>query len=194
MNVNAQYSKPDFAYPKTVSKNALASLDKALADGDGKLLVRALIDYSLAEKAVDNDSMQPVLNKIADIATRERDVATRAMLSLLQADIYTSIYQANRWIYDNRKLPANAAGEDYSLWSGEQFRDKLLSLTEEALSHPEVLKSQKISDYKGVITIQDDSKPFYPTLYDFAAWRSIDILKQLSPSQWMVPGRLALPF
>lgn len=187
MNVNAQYSKPDFAYPKTVSKNALASLDKALADGDGKLLVRALIDYSLAEKAVDNDSMQPVLNKIADIATRERDVATRAMLSLLQADIYTSIYQANRWIYDNRKLPANAAGEDYSLWSGEQFRDKLLSLTEEALSHPEVLKSQKISDYKGVITIQDDSKPFYPTLYDFAAWRSIDILKQLSPSQWMFP-------
>ena len=48
MNVNAQYSKPDFAYPKTVSKNALASLDKALADGDGKLLVRALIAYTLA--------------------------------------------------------------------------------------------------------------------------------------------------
>lgn len=58
MKANAQYSQPNFAYPKTVGKNAVASLDKALADGDGKLLVRSLIDYGLAETAVDRDSLQ----------------------------------------------------------------------------------------------------------------------------------------
>lgn len=187
MTTHAEYSKPDFAYPKTVSKNAVSSLDKALADGDGKLLVRSLIDYSLAEKAIDRDSLQPVLNRIAAITSQEKDAPTRAMLSLLQADIYQALYQAERWTYDRRQLPATAANQDYRLWSGEQFREKLLSLTGEALSDPAALKSQKLSEYTGIITVDNESKPFFPTLYDFAAWRSIETLKSLSPTPYMFP-------
>ncbi len=187
MKANAQYSQPNFAYPKTVGKNAVASLDKALADGDGKLLVRSLIDYGLAETAVDRDSLQPVLDRIAEITAVEKDVVTQSLLSLLQADIYNSIYQNNRWIYDRRELPASAADKDYSLWSGKQFSDKLVQLTSEALTDPALLQSRKLSDYSGVIKVENDSKPFYPTLYDFVAWRSIEILKGLSTEQPLFP-------
>lgn len=56
MSINAsqkQYSEPDFAFPKQVSSQASEMLEKAVADGDGKLAVRALVNYGLAQCAVD---------------------------------------------------------------------------------------------------------------------------------------------
>lgn len=187
MNANAQYAKPDFAYPKTVSKNAMESLEKALNDGDGKKLVRSLINYSLAECAIDNDSLQPVLDKIADITSSEKDAATRSLLYLMQADIYNSIYTRNRWNYDRRELPSSDHG-NYQLWSGEQFCEKIRQLTADALSSPEQLLGHKLSEYKGIVKYDDDAMPFFPTLYDFVAWRSIDILKWLQQKEWVFPA------
>ena len=49
---DSDFDRPDFAYPKTVAKKSLAQLDAASKNGNGQLLVRALINYALAQKQV----------------------------------------------------------------------------------------------------------------------------------------------
>ncbi len=183
LNANNRFPKPDFAFPQKVADNASANLASALEKGDEPLLVRSLIDYAIARNSIDNDSMPQVLARIEDITRAERRPSTRALLNLLSADIYSSIYNDNRWIYDGRQLPASTATADYTLWSGNEFREKILALTAEALADTPALQQTPITDFAGVITVDKDSERFYPTLYDFAAYKSIYLLRQLSPAQ-----------
>ena len=100
---------------------------------------------------------------------------------MLLADIYLDIYQADKWVYDHRELPAAPLPADYTEWSGKQFRSRIDLLCEEALSAADALKKAPIADYQSIIRADRLTRIFYPTLYDFAASFTIRTRKQLSP-------------
>ncbi len=89
----AYASKPDFAYPKQVSKTARKELKNALRIGNGPAVVRSVINLSLADLAADPDSVNMVEQDIAMTASKVKDPATWAMLQLLRADMTDSV----RW-------------------------------------------------------------------------------------------------
>ena len=89
----AYASKPDFAYPKQVSKTARKELKNALRIGNGPAVVRSVINLSLADLAADPDSVNMVEQDIAMTASKVKDPATWAMLQLLRADVTDSV----RW-------------------------------------------------------------------------------------------------
>ncbi len=175
-----RYEKPDFAYPKQVIKTSLADLDIALADGDGKLAVRSLINYELAQSAIDPDSLTQVLTRIQAVTDKEDDPCIKSLLNTLLARIYLDIYQANRWVYDRRDLPATADNDNYTLWSGRNFREKILTLTRDALKSPEALQKAPLNDYNGIIARKEHTTEFYPTLYDFITSQAISTLDDFS--------------
>lgn len=83
-------SKPDFAYPKTVSQNALKELKTALKTNDGPLTVRALMDYGLAQGNINPDSMDDVETLFVKTRKDVKNQATIAMLDLVLADAKNS--------------------------------------------------------------------------------------------------------
>ena len=176
--------QPDFAFPTKVISKSLADLDKAIDTGNGKLIVRSLIDYDLAQCSIDPDSMKVVLDKIKAVTEQQSDPRTKALLNTLLAGTYSAIYTSQRWIYDNRDIPA-APGNDYKLWSGKQFRDTIISLTESSLADADALKSAPLKDYASIILTGDHTCEFYPTLYDFVTLRAITTLKGLSYQNYM---------
>lgn len=177
----AKASEPDFAYPATVTREAEAALTAALRKSDGKATVRALADMALAQSAIGNEKLPPVVKRIEELRDKEKDGVTRSLLSMLLADIYLDIYQADKWVYDHRELPAAPLPADYTEWSGKQFRSRIDLLCEEALSAADALKKAPIADYQSIIRADRLTRIFYPTLYDFAASFTIRTRKQLSP-------------
>lgn len=79
-------SKPDFAFPKTVSKKAEVQLKTALKQHDGPATVRALLDYGLAQTAISPDKLDATMEFFSKTAAKVTDPATKAMIQLAQAD------------------------------------------------------------------------------------------------------------
>ncbi len=191
MSVHAESPKaPDFAFPKTVSKQALADLSLALEKNDAPAVTRDLLNYYVAEQLVDKNSVTTTaaLNRIAEVASSTSDNALRGVLYTLQAKIYAAIYGGQRWVYDSRSLPLEPYPADCSEWSGDQFRARICSLVDSALALAPELQRVPLSEYSSVITTGDTSATsrqtyiYYPTLYDFVATQCISVLNSCGRS------------
>ncbi len=182
MNAQNLPKQPDFAFPKKVKAEAIADYKKAMLDNDGDRIVNSLVAYELSVASIDRDSVSQPLKLIAETATAT-DASTSAILNILLADIYSDIYTSARYKYDRRELPENDAPEDFLLWSGDQFKLKISSLIDSALTSPDALKATKLTKYPRSIKTDSQTLAFYPTLYDFVATKAIKLLNRLSPMQ-----------
>ncbi len=176
---NSKNNAPDFAFPQQVIKDADKMLDKALADGDGTAVVDALIRSGLAQTAISPDSLPSVIYRIEAVADKEKNVVTSALLDLLLAEIYTQYYDNNSYNFDNRPGLATP-GSDITLWSGKEFKTKIVELYQHALSDVPALKKARITDYSSVIDCDKTAAVFYPTLFDFASAQAVDGISSLS--------------
>lgn len=196
-DVSATTTKiPDFAYPKTVSQQAAKSLATAIEKNDGPEITRALINLYLADTRIDGDKAPQAIAKIDSICAASADPVLKAMLLTLGANIYTDLYANNRWKYDARTLPPTPLPADYKEWSGQQFRDRIISLIDSALGYKAELENKPIDTYKSVIDLGEsrskgssslsavrETTIYYPTLFDFVASKSISMLNSLGHIQ-----------
>lgn len=180
VNARQSYTTPDFAYPKTVSAKSVAELDSALKSGDEIKALRQLMDYSLAQSKIGNDNLHDVITKINSVRPLLSQESSQALLSLLKAKIYLDIYTANEYKYDKRNLPLLPLPNNYEEWSGEQFRQVISDLCDDALTAQAQLKTEKLSDYELIIDIKNKDLVYFPTLFDFVAYRTIDFRRHLS--------------
>lgn len=187
--IKANIPQADFAYPQKVSAQAQKDLDKALKADNANATVNALIRLGLAQGAISADKLPAVIERIDDIANRQRDSITRSLLYTLLADIYSEIYFDRRYIYDSRQLPLLPLPDDIFAWSGEQFKTKISEALTAAVEPAETLKSAKITDFATIIAIDDNTSTFYPTLFDFVANKAIDTRKQLNNNAFTMAQR-----
>lgn len=201
MNANTP-TRPDFAYPKTVSEDADKSLARALSESDGPMILRAILDYYLAQTSINSENAQPVLNRIDSICTASADPLLKAMLLTLQADIYSAAYNASRWKYDSRNLPPTPLPTDFNEWSGEQFRNRIDILVGDVLSYKSQLKKVPITAYASVIDMDGQrggqksivnrrlTEIYFPTLYDFVASQCLELLRSNGSIEAFLPWGL----
>lgn len=189
---------PDFSFPKKVSAQSERDLSTALATNDGPAITRALIDYYLAQTRISEDNTLSAIAKIEAVATTTSDPVLKAILSTLEARIYNSVYQNQRWKFDQRNLPLTPLPENYAEWSGSQFIAKINALLDRALLESPALKNTPIKTYSSVIDLggspikrtlshsrinERETQVYYPTLYDFVAYRAITTYRNLAIRQ-----------
>lgn len=182
---NPQTDAPDFAFPQQVIKDADQMLEKALKTGDGTKVVDALIRSGLAQTAISPDSLPSVISKIEVVNAKENDEVTTALLDLLLANIYGEYYQANSRNLNARPELANP-GTDITLWSGKEFKDKIIALYDSALSYADALRIAQIEDYSTIIECDKTTARFYPTLFDFASLQAINGISNLATERMSV--------
>lgn len=176
---SASPQKPDFAFPDKVEKTAQRDLNASLAANDGQGTVSALIHLGLAKQIVNTDSLKPLLAQVARVTDEEKNPVTRALLNALMATMYRQIYQSDSYIYNERET-SDVASDDYTLWSREQFLDKVTALTDSSLKDASLLQKEPISEYSRLVELGATDRIFYPTLYDFIAQTAISNLEAFS--------------
>ena len=182
---------PDFAYPQKVSQTSMETLRTALADGDRQATLRALIDYTLAQSSISPANITRSLSLIDSVATvKTIDTVTRAMLNTLRATIYENVYGNQKWKYDRRSLPLTPLPEDINEWSGQQFRDVIARLYDEALADSTALLASPLTDWKNVVEQDRMTVTYYPTLLDFVASKAITTFSSWNNEPAFYPYRL----
>ena len=178
---------PDFAYPKQVADNAQKNITTSLNTGNGKALVKSLVEYSIAQSLIDADNLPETIERIEEITAKEKDPCIKAILNILLLDIYDGIYNYNRWKYDKRDNPLLPLPKDYNTWDGNQFKHKILELCDSALSNPASLQASSLREYASIITHNSLTFQFYPTLYDFIARHIIEKISKYGDSANTLP-------
>ena len=178
VNAGTTVAKPDFAFPQKVSTQADKDLKSALRDSNGPQILRSFMNYGLAQGLVDADNLPAVVDRMQELRADSHTPATaQSMLALLQATVYQQIFQQNRWTYERRELPIAPLPADYKEWSGKQFKARIEGLIDTALMASDQLKHTPISEWLTVINLKDTDTRYFPTLYDFVAYRAIDMIK-----------------
>lgn len=173
-------NKPDFAFPKKVTQQSEANLDKALRTNNSQQILRSFIDLALAQSAIGQDKIPAVVKRIKEVAKNQKSPETKALLNLLLAKIHLETYHHNDYTYNSRSIPLSPLSEDWTEWSGEQYRSVIEELCNEALKNKSALQSASLSDYSDIITADRQTSVYYPTLYDFIASQVIEIRSNLS--------------
>jgi len=190
ISLYALAEQPDFAFPKKVEQASKKNFEKELKHKNYPEATRSLMNLLLAKGEIDKTSLTeslPLLRKTAEEAT---DSAFKGMLILLQAQITADIYSERRYVYDERKLPLNPLPDDIFEWSGDQFRNSTLTLLDSLVQFYPALGKTKLTNWRNVINCQDKALPFYPTLLQFAANRSLSIAQRVRDSQPVLPTRM----
>ena len=185
---------PDFAYPEKVEAAALKDIDSALKRGDGPATVNAMVRLGLAKAAVSSDSLPAILAQIDALASgKDVDVVTGSVLKLLQARIYTAIYDEDAFRINRRATLAGVSAGDYRLWSKDNFLAKIKALTSEALANRQAMLDTPLETYRGVVDYERDALTFYPTLMislptrQSGAWNRSRTIWGFSTAAWLWP-------
>jgi len=185
---------PDFAFPEKVEQTALQNLDAALKRSDGVAVVNALVRYGLAKGGVSTDSLVTVFAKISEVEAKCEAPGVKAMLNLLQARIFCDIYSRDSYKINQRTtIRGAAADDDFLRWSKEQYMDKVGALTGAALARRAELLEIPLGKYGDVILYNRNSTVFYPTLYDFVAYRALECYKVFDGSAALNPALAYAP-
>ena len=142
-------STPDFDYPQTVSKTALADLKTALRTQDGSKMVDALVRYSLAQSSISQENMTDIVSHIDKVIAHEKRPDITALLYYLEARIFAEY--GNQYAHfvpsnkENKELP-----KDYTEWTMEQFSNKIDQLSGKALAHAQALQACPLSNKKKI--------------------------------------------
>ena len=152
LNSSGNNSEVDFNFPQDVSKKALADIDRALKDsnGDGQLLIDALVRYSIAQSGISQDNMAGIVSRIETTINKEKRPHIKALLYHLEALIYKS-YRDNYTHWERRNNPVEEVPEDISEWDQQHFDKKRAELVEKSLAVPEALKGVALTALPGII-------------------------------------------
>lgn len=172
-------TRPDFAHPETLSSQSELKLDKALASGDDIAALRAIINLTLAQNEINSDRMPGMLQRIDSLTQSAASPDFQSLLYLLQARIYSDIYNSERYAIQDRPTPPGELPADYNVWSLAQFAGKIIDLCNSATADERALLRRQLSEYKTVVTADRLTLIFYPRLYDFVMTAAIDMLRNL---------------
>ncbi len=174
-NAIAQKMKtPDFAYPKTVEKNASANLNRAVASGDWSAAVEAAIQSVVASNLVSKENATTGIAKIDSVAALAPSEWKPAFL-LIKADIYNSIYNSIQWQANSRQIPTDSVPSNPYEWSRDIFALKILDICKDVIDSKEPT-NLSLKEWSKFIENTSDAFAFGMTVEEFLCQRSFDLL------------------
>ncbi len=180
---NKAEEEPDFAYPRTVASGAEAALRLADANSNAAEAsaqrMRAALELLEAQRRVNPDTVfgQPAF--VALLTERTANFAPgRAMFTLLEARVLNTIYQDDRYRYDQVSAPLLPLPQKVEQWSGEQFRSRIKALIAEAVDIA-ARQEQSLGLYGSSLVSSELGYRYVPTVYDFVAYRGTELLNDI---------------
>lgn len=182
------FQHPDFAYPQTVMANADAALADALKNNDYVSALRAAMQKNVAVGQISTDSCLSQIALFEDLS-RRLPAPYSNLAVLMEATLYTQIYQGDRWQYDRRTLPSGNEPEDIKAWNRDMFSKKVCSLVSKAMADIDQASSIPIDKIGSIITNASDAMKQKMSVADFMTFQTTDLLDNFSAT-----GNTVIPF
>lgn len=172
-----EVKEPDFAYPRTVIKDATAVLNNPTAPEQDRLA--AAMQITVAAGAISPDSLFVMPAMLDELCGSLKQPDVIMLARLYEARTYNDIYTRARWRYDRVDAPLLPRPADVNQWSGAQFRACIDSLVTLALDSLAPVATNPLRDYSKIIEADARTLQFYPTLAGFVRCVAIDLLQDM---------------
>ena len=165
--------------PKSAIGEVNNILDAAIKDKNVPQIMKAYIYLEKLENSIDRDNDYDFIGKLEELLTTTTSAEDLALLHSVLADMYNANYEHDRWNIDRRTNLSDVVPEDMKEWSANIYVNKIYDHLEAAIKGDDALKNSTTGAYNDIIDLGEDSKIYYPTLYDFVMKRTLDRAKTL---------------
>jgi uncharacterized protein YfaS (alpha-2-macroglobulin family) len=104
----------------------------------------------------------------------EAKAPEKQILNSILAELYWRYFQQNRWNVLRQSETSNFTEDDISTWDARELVSASMENYTQSLAGKELLKRQPVSSFSEILTQQEGSEKYRPTLFDFLAHRAID--------------------
>lgn len=159
------------AQPKGESK----MITEALQGKNTPQLIKALISSMKDKMEVNEDEFPALIKEVENYAADCPDTASVAVLHSMIAEMYNFYYTQNRWTIGQRTDLVGYVPEDIREWTSNLFTQKIKEELAASLQPAKLLQETPVAEFKAILTDGKNTPALRPTLYDFLAFRALDI-------------------
>ncbi len=166
---------------KSLPKSALAEVEKiykkAKRTKNHPQLVKTLLYKSKFALTLEENAQLKIVQELKkEIAATS--FPTNNILESILADLYWQYFQQNRWRFYNRtNTTQKIDSTDFRTWDLQTIFEETHQHYQASLTNALTLQQTDLKLYNDILTRQENSKKFRPTLYDFLAHRAIGFYK-----------------
>lgn len=150
-------------------------ITEAIKSQNTPLLIKGLINKMKTQSEINDDSFPALIKEIELFTAGIKDPASVAVLHSMLAEMYNHYYIGNSWKINQRTPITGYIPEDIREWSKNLFTDKVKEELSVSLQPVELLQQTPVSAFKEILLTGKDTPALRPTLYDFLAFRVLDI-------------------
>lgn len=186
--VSTSFEKPDFAYPKSVLKEAESVLLEARRMNNPEKIIQAAIQITISRNSISKDNADECI-ELLDSLSRNMEAPYRNIASLLEATLLQDIYSSQPWIYNNREISDNYEPESVSEWGRNTFIKNITEAVNRAAGDYEYNSGQPIRSISKLLTNTEDAIKADFSVEDFIDYEVLNLLLPFSDA-----GLSSLPF
>jgi uncharacterized protein YfaS (alpha-2-macroglobulin family) len=163
--------------PKSALEIIESIQEKAERDNNNAQRIKVLLFKSKFSLTLEEDAQLKIINDFKNqIAASE--FPTKNILENLLANLYWQYFQQNRWkLYNRTKTSEKVSKEDFRTWDLQTLFDEISLHFKNSLQQQLLLQLEDLSLYDELLIVQDDSKIYRPTLFDFLAHNALGFYK-----------------
>lgn len=150
-------------------------ITQAINDKNTPMVIKNLILKMKEQMEVNDDQFPELIRNVENYTNSLADSASVAVLHSMLAEMYQNYYQRNQWTINQRTQLSGYIPEDIRVWTSNLFTDKIKEEIDLSLRPTVLLQNTPVSKFKDILEIGKDSQTLRPTLYEFLAFRALDI-------------------
>jgi hypothetical protein len=165
--------------PESALKEVEEILAQAQQEKNSAEIIKALVNKMRFTMEKNPDEAPALIRDFETFTEKSTDPAERALLHSMTADLYAQYYQKDQWTINNRSEVKGIVPEDINEWTKNIYFDKISKHLTASLDNPVLLQQTDAIKFKELLNEGSDSRTMQPTLFDFLAYRRIQLLQQI---------------
>ena len=172
----AQFNKD--ARPESALKEVEVLLKQAESEKNTLQFIKASVEAMVCTLKIEPDKAPQQISNFEALIGKTPDASNKALLQSMTAELYLMYYKNNAYYINKRTEVFGPNTGNLELWTKNTFSDTIQSLLTSSLKPSEKLQETVIGPYR-VLLENGPNKRIQPTLYEFLAKRTIDLLMDL---------------
>lgn len=163
-------------------QSAIKLIDDVLAqakkEGDTGQRLKALLKRSALRNTINSENKYLLIRELNELLKETKSADDKAIVNSLLAVTYENYYLEDAWQIRQRTKLENYVPDDMAEWSSNIYENKIREHVSKSIENKEALLKVSPDKYAGIIEKGEDSKGYYPTLYDFLMKKGFSLLER----------------
>ena len=168
--------------PESALKEVEIILNQAQEEKNSVEVIKALVYKMRFTLEKDPDQAPTLIHDFEVFTDKSIDNAERALLHSMTAELYAKYFQRDQWNVIQRTEIKGIVPDDLKEWTKNIYYDKVSKHLAASLENASVLQKTDAMKFGLLLQKGNDSRTLQPTLFDFLAYRRIQILQLMGQS------------